>query len=605
MCGIAGFSNRETRGDTNSLKRMGDAITHRGPDDSGEFLSNDGRVGLAFRRLSIIDLSRAANQPMSNIEGTMQIVYNGEIYNFRSIKSELIDLGYRFRTKTDTEVVLYAYEEWGEKCLDRLSGMFAFAIWDQEDEKLFFARDRVGIKPFFYYYDYEIFVFGSEIKAIKQFPGLELFVDETAIYDFLTYLYIPTPKTFYRNMFKLPPGHCGSVGKDGLIIREYWNVDPSRTIKISEEDAIVELRRLLDESVRAHLMSDVPLGVFLSGGVDSSTVTAIAQKNSHRKIKSFSIGFDVPEHSETQYAQIAARHIGTDHREGTVSKDMFETVDEFIMNLYDEPFGDSSSVPTYFVSKFAREQVTVVLSGDGGDEVFGGYSWYKAWIINGITRDHGIVLRRRLFRALSRIYPAAMRGYQRILTGSLSSLDYYAYLMGGILDRQKQLLLHSEFVKKFNSYDSLWYFKKYWNPELDPITRMQYLDFKTYLHDDILTKVDRASMAVSLETRVPLLDHKLVEFVFSLPVEVRNKNNELKYLLKKAVQDILPMSIVDRKKKGFSVPGAQWMTTDNMLHRFRTVDSRIVNTAVYDKHYRWLKGNKLWQLRLLHYYLNL
>lgn len=592
MCGIAGFVNVRKKGSYDILQDMGQAIIHRGPDDSGEYLTEDCLTGLAFRRLSIIDLSAAGHQPMSNSEGSIWIVFNGEIYNFKTLRSELIRLGYGFKSKTDTEVILNAYIEWGVDCLAKLNGMFAFAIWDSRTDKLFMARDRVGVKPFFYYHDAQQFIFASELKAIKKYPCINLDIEPTAIYDFLTYLYVPTPKTLYKNIFKLPPGHYAILEKGKLKVEQYWDVDLSNKISISEEEAIEEVKRLLSDSVGLQLVSDVPLGVFLSGGIDSSAVTALAQKQSSVRLQSFSIGFDVKEHSELPYAQMVSVFTNTSYNERIISKDMGLEIEEFIINLFDEPFADSSAIPTYFVSALAKEKVTVVLSGDGGDEVFGGYNWYDRWMTN---QKRGS-LKRQVFEIISKLYPHQLKGYEKVTAKSLHSLDFYAFLMGGYSKAQKQKVLNDQYKLLFNGYDPLWFFRKFWRDELDELTRMQYLDLKTYLNDDILTKVDRTSMANSIEARVPLLDHKLIEFVFSLPTEIRNKNYEKKYILKKALQDMLPAEVLYRKKKGFSIPANQWMPKNSGVDI--PMDNSVFKQSAVINNASWLKGNKVWQMRV-------
>lgn len=597
MCGIAGFVNQARQGSYEILKSMNLAIFHRGPDDSGEYLSDTALTGLTFRRLSIIDLTTAGHQPMSNADRSLWIVFNGEIYNFKTLREELIRLGYSFRSKTDTEVILNAYAEWGESCLDKLNGMFAFAIWDTRKEKLFMARDRAGIKPLFYYHDAHHLIFASEIKAIKQYPGIELGIEETALYDFLTYLYIPTPKTLYKNIAKLPPGHCATFEKGKLNIRQYWDIDPAKKISINEKDAIAEVQRLLTDSVKLQLVSDVPLGVFLSGGIDSSAVTALAQAQTDIPMQSFSIGFDVKEHSELPYAKTVSHHTGTLYNERIVSKEMGRDIEEFIINIFDEPFADSSAIPTYFVSALAREKVTVALSGDGGDEVFGGYNWYDRWI----EAQGKSTVSRFLFEAVSRVYPHQLRGYDKIASKSLQSLELYSFLMGGFTSDQKRRVLNNKYKSLFNDYDSLWFFKKYWREDIDQFTRMQYLDFKTYLNDDILTKVDRTSMITSLETRVPLLDHRLVEFAFSLPTEIRNKGFEKKYIFKKAMENLLPAEILYRTKKGFSIPSNKWMSVRE--GQLMNVDRGVFETNALKKGNSWLKGNKVWQLRVAQNFL--
>lgn len=514
---------------------MRDAMTSRGPDDAGMEIRNG--TGLGHRRLSILDLSPAGHQPMCNEDRSVWVVFNGEIYNFAELRRELEGLGHRFVSNSDTEVIVHGWEAWGERCVERLRGMFAFAVWDDRRRVLFLARDRVGIKPLFYYWDGRTLAFASELKALRQCPDLDLAVDPTALFDFLTYLYIPAPKTAYKNVRKLEPGHRLLFDGRRLHAERYWdwNFAPR---PITERKAVEELRALLAETVRLHLVSDVPLGVLLSGGVDSSAVAAFAGP-----VMTFSIGFDVAEHSETAFARAVAGRFGTRHVESTVALAEGKRLLDWMVEWYDEPYYDTSAIPTYLVCREARRHVTVALSGDGGDEVFGGYTHY--------TRFRRLMAWDVLPKALRRLVPG--RSGERL---RLDPLERYAFLMGGMVEHEKARVPG---LAKFKDYDALWSFRRFWREDLDVPTRLQYLDAKTYLPDDILTKVDRASMAVSLEVRPPLLDHRLMEFVATLPTHVRLKGGRLKYLLKKALEGLLPEEILTRKKKGFSVPLRTWL----------------------------------------------
>ncbi len=563
MCGIAGIVRADGGIEEEEIVAMRDTLTHRGPDDAGCHLTADRRVALGHRRLSIIDLSSHGHQPMSNETGTIWIVYNGEVYNFPALRAEL-SAKHRFRSRTDTEVLLHAYEEWGIDFLERLRGMFAFALWDGRQRRLLLARDRLGIKPLYYGQIGASFLFASELKAITRcFPSLPL--DESALYDFLTYLYIPTPKTPYRDVRKLPAGHYLLWEEGRTTLAPYWELTCRPSGITREEEAVEALEHLLDEAVRLRLVSDVPLGLLLSGGVDSSGVTALACRHLQGKggkVHTFSVGFDDAAFTETPYARIVAERYGTEHVEQHVDLALGRQVYARLHAMYDEPFGDTSAIPTFLVSEVARRHVTVVLSGDGGDEVFGGYTRYREMLeASGplpVGRLLGPAWRSRIIRGFLGHYPARWRGRYRFLRTLLDPLEAYCMLMGGILKEEKAFLLRPEIVRRFRDYDDYWFFREHWIADLDPFTRLQYLDLKTYLPDDILTKVDRASMAVSLEVRVPILDHEVVAFAFSLPVAVRNPGNRPKYLLKRMLAPFLPETILERRKQGFAIPLSRW-----------------------------------------------
>lgn len=556
MCGIAGFASHSSVA-AKGLEAMNDSLRHRGPDSTGTRIWTDHGVGLAHRRLSIIDLSPAGDNPMSNEDGSVWITFNGEIYNFRELRKDLERQGHTFRSKSDTEVVIHAYEQWGDDHVLRLRGMFAYAIYDRRppDGRLFLVRDRLGIKPLSYYEADGSFVFASELKALLAWPGVDVTLDRSAIFDFLTYAYVPTPKTPYAKIRKLPPGHVLVHEHQATKIRQYWDVPVGRSKSVSNRaDASSLVRSALEEAVRLHMVSDVPVGLFLSGGLDSSAVGALMAGESSEPIRSFSIGFDVPEHSETEYAALAARHLGTRHREKTVTAGTAKRILSDIVGIYDEPYADGSAVPTCELSAVAAEEVKVVLSGDGGDEVFGGYRRYNRWM-----RRRRYDKMRPAFRLLSLCMPKGARGSTRIANLASDPFQQYASELELFNPHQKRRLLPPEFSSAFKEYDDYWHYRCFWREELDPLTRVQYVDLKTYLPDDILTKVDRASMAVGLEVRPPLLDHVLVETVFGIPAEYRASVGNLKQLLKSAVSDLLPASIISRAKKGFSAPWDDWM----------------------------------------------
>ncbi|MDX2054164.1 MAG: asparagine synthase (glutamine-hydrolyzing) [Polyangiaceae bacterium] len=558
VCGIVGIVSNE-RISVEALTTARDTLSHRGRDDSGTWLSPSGRAALAHRRLSILDLSSAGRQPLLSAQGRLAISYNGEIYNFAELRRDLQGFGHSFRTNTDTEVVLAAYDQWGPDCVRRFRGMFAFAIWDERKQELFIARDRLGIKPLYYYHDGTTFAFASELKAIERLSSLTLVVDETALYDFLTYMYIPAPKTPYTNVRKVLPAHTLTLSDGRLTTHCYWDVAfDSHGGPKSEKDAVEGVTSLLRDAVRSHLVADVPVGCLLSGGVDSSGVTAIAQEFVARPLQTFSIGFDVASQNETLFAREIANKFRTEHTEYTVSAARAKELLGRLPGIYDEPFGDSSAIPTFAVCELAKRSVTVALSGDGGDEVFGGYTWYE--------RHRTLRSLAHLPDAFRELFPFAidrsallrLPRVPAILNRIRSQIERHVLLLGGFSKGQKATLLTPEMARRYRDYDDYWYFKAHWRADLPLISRLQYLDLHTYLPDDILTKVDRASMALGLELRPPLIDHPLLEFVASVPAKIRVPPGRLKHLLKMALREVLPRSILERPKQGFSVPLAAW-----------------------------------------------
>jgi len=591
MCAIGGILGAPGAVDPGELVELRDRMRHRGPDDAGVYLNSDRSVGLAHRRLSILDLSERGRQPMSAAGGSLWLVFNGEIYNYRPLRRELELAGRQFLSDTDTEVILAAYEQWGSECLHRLRGMFAIGLWDARRRRLLIARDRLGIKPLFYRQQGDQLRFASEIKALLD-PAASL--DETAVYDFLTYGYVPAPKTIYREIRKLEPG-CRAVFEDGkLRLERYWSLALRPAATISPEDAAALLRAKLAEAVDQHLAADVPVGVLLSGGVDSSAVAAL----SGRRLKTFSIGFDQPAHTETRFARLVADQLQTDHREWIVTREMGQEIRDRIVALYDEPFGDGSAIPTFLIAQWARRHVKVVLSGEGGDEVFGGYNWYRRWL-RFETGPPG--WRHRWARRAAPLWPDGWRGHWTLQSLSLSALERYAHILGAFSRREKEAVLQPRFARRFQDYDELWHFRRYWREDLDPLTRLQYLDLNTYLPDDVLTKLDRATMAVGLEGRVPWLDHELVEMVFGLPVEVRNPNGEQKFLMKRALQGLVPAAVLERPKKGFSPPLDSWLARAEQGDLAEGCDGllrpspRLPHKASY--------GHGLWRLLVLHRWL--
>lgn len=566
MCGIAGFINHEQ--DTNepvsrrTLARMCRVIKHRGPDDQGVTIK--GPAALGMRRLSIIDLA-GGHQPMSGCVRDLTIVFNGEIYNYLELQQELKSRGHVFKTNSDTETIVHAYEEYGNACLDHLRGMFAFAIWNANDRELFIARDRAGEKPLYYTVTRPgTFIFGSELKSLREHQEFLPETDIEALDAYLTFGYVPDPLTIFRNVHKLPPGHYLTFNHGSVQVKQYWDFpyeNPQSDPFENEEDCIEELRALLDESVRLRLVADVPLGAFLSGGIDSSTVVGLMARHTGRAVKTFSIGFHEDSYDELKYARVAAQKFGTEHHEFVVTPEICDVVDELAWH-FDEPFADSSAIPTYIVSKLAREHVTVVLSGDGGDELFAGYTRYAIdQKRNGFARLPR-ALREGLMQPLGRNLPHGAWGRNYVHRIALNSLDRYIEEISTFTRLNKPLLYANEFSRRLNGSETAARFRKIASrsrsaSHIDPLL---YLDSKTYLPGDILTKVDRMSMAVSLEVRVPLLDHKLIEFVCTrIPASMKMKGLETKHILKRAMADDIPAAILDRPKQGFGVPIKEWI----------------------------------------------
>jgi asparagine synthase (glutamine-hydrolysing) len=532
------------------------SIEHRGPDDGR--LNLDGPVRVGFRRLSIIDLDAAAMQPMFAEDGATWIVFNGEIYGFIGLRDELEKRGHVFRTHSDTEVLLKAYLEWGDTFIDHLDGMFAIALWDARDRKLRLYRDRPGIKPLYYFYDGRRFAFASELKALEAaLDADDLEVDETALYDFLGYRYVPAPKTLYRNCFKLPPAHRIIFDPDSGKLsgpEPFWSLPvPQRALTLSVDEAAEELRELVNESVRDQMVSDVPLGFFLSGGVDSSTIVAAAS-GLGADVSTFSIGFDSDDKSETPYAREVASLFGTRHHERMLSQ---AAAGDLLPNLekwFDEPFADESAMPTYLVSRVARENVKVVLTGDGGDEVFGGYRTYLRFERYDRLPSWPAAMDRLAFRLRQPFgRRSAVARVTRVLEFAFGKGPaLWARIMHGMPQAAK-----SEYRDRFaipQDYDDWWHYREHWRDDLPLRTRLQFLDFHTFMPGMVLTKVDRTSMAVSLEARVPFLARKIIEFSFALPEKIRYHDGELKGILKYAYKDILPTGILHRRKKGFGIP---------------------------------------------------
>ncbi|HBG72396.1 MAG TPA: asparagine synthase (glutamine-hydrolyzing) [Deltaproteobacteria bacterium] len=561
MCGIAGFlSSGGARPAEEVLRGMGDALAHRGPDASGTFISPDGRVGLSHRRLSILDLSPAGAQPMFSSDGALVLSFNGEVYNFREIRAELEAKGHAFRGGSDTEVMLAAFREWGvDAAVRRFIGMFAFALWDAEAGKLYLVRDRLGIKPLYLARLPGMLLFASTLSALLAYPDFPRKVDRSALQYFLEFQYVPGPHAIYRDVEKVLPGHIVEIGQHGEITdRTYWDLfdhwGKAEGRTRTEGECEEELSALLDSSIRYRMISDVPLGAFLSGGIDSSLVVALMRKAASGPVKTFSIGFRESGYDESPHARAVAMHLGTDHQEKICTPREAQALVRRIPDAYDEPFADSSAIPTMLVSEFTRGHVTVSLSGDGGDELFCGYPRY-AWVRQGnVVRGIPGFLRRPLCSLLSRVpIHKVQRGAESVLYDDPAEMYFHTV---GIFERRRL----GEIVPEVVDDAHLPYFRTFRDPRCGGIVeRAMATDIKTYLVDDILTKVDRASMAYSLEARVPLLDHRIVEFAARLPMEHKVHGGGTKHLLRKILSRHVPRELIDRPKMGFGIPVNRWL----------------------------------------------
>ena len=568
MCGITGIFDTRGKGqiDRAVLNRMNESQFHRGPDEGG--LHIEPGLGLGHRRLSIIDLS-TGQQPLYNEDQTVCVVFNGEIYNYQELIPELQALGHIFHTRSDTEVIVHAWEAWGEQCVDRFRGMFAFALWDRNRETLFLARDRLGVKPLFYaLLDDGTFLFGSELKSLLAHGRLKREIDPRAVEEYFALGYVAEPRAIFKGARKLPPAHTLLIRRGQPVgePREYWDVRFTLDNPISDVDACAELTERLEESISLRMISEVPLGAFLSGGVDSSAVVAIMAGLSNTAVNTCSIGFSDPAFNESKFAKMVADRYRTNHHLDTVESDDFDLIDT-LAKLYDEPYADSSAIPTYRVCQLARKHVTVALSGDGGDESFGGYRRYRLHLMEEKMRAAlPLGLRRPLFSTLGRIYPKAdwapriFRAKTTFEGMARTSVEAYFNSVSILRAPMRDQLFSQNFKSALGGYNATEVFSGHAakaNTD-DPLALIQYLDLKTYLIGDINTKVDRASMAHSLEVREPLMDHKLVEWLATLPSTQKIRGQEGKFLLKKAMESKLPNDVLYRPKMGFSVPLANW-----------------------------------------------
>ncbi|MDH3592696.1 MAG: asparagine synthase (glutamine-hydrolyzing), partial [Planctomycetota bacterium] len=579
MCGIAGYFARDRRPvDTDVLVAMTRTLVHRGPDEEGYFVNRSapagpdvplrglagddgkGHVGLGHRRLSIIDLA-TGQQPLSNEDGRVWISFNGEIYNYAGLKDELEALGHTFRTNSDTETLVHAWEEWGESMATRLRGMFALAIWDERKQVLYLARDRLGMKPLYYAHSDGRFLFASEIKAILAAPGVSREIDPTALSDYLTLLYIPAPRSIFRAVAKLPAAHYAVVTADDVRITQYW--DLKFTPETSDAPGTLHERIVekLRDAVSVRMMSEVPLGAFLSGGVDSSAVVGLMAGLAGGPVKTSSISFSVAEFDEVEYARLIAKKFQTDHSEYSVDPDALSILEKLSWH-YDEPFADSSAVPTYYVSKTARRTVTVALSGDGGDENFAGYRRYGADAAE--QRLRSLVprpLRGMVFGGLRALLAPFGKGQAKLRNLARDPFEAYYQNIAAFDETAKHGILSHDVLQACSGHCTVDYLRDLYDrcDSSDHLSKLLYLDIKSYLCEDILTKVDRASMAVSLEVRCPVIDHEFMELAAKIPAALKLKGGEKKWIFKKALEGLLPDEILYRPKMGFGVPLPQWL----------------------------------------------
>lgn len=634
MCGIAGYFSATKSLDEISLAAMTNALQHRGPDSSGFF--RDDFAGLGHRRLSIIDLSSRANQPMTSANSRYVIVYNGEVYNYReigammSVRSDGSGVN-QFRSSSDTEIILEGFSKWGVDVVQQLNGMFAFAIYDKQEHALYLFRDRIGIKPVYYYWDGSLFVFASELKSLKAAGCLNLYYNHNALYQFLHLGYIPAPHTCYHNVYKLPAASYLKIDVTGIQIFKYYDIKQklSSSVITDKSQAMVMLSDLMTSSVQYQLKSDVPFGVFLSGGIDSSLVTAQASILSGIKVKTFSIGFEEFSHNESTYAKAVATYLDTDHHEFIVSvKDAVSLIDK-MLTIYDEPFGDSSAIPTMLISRLARNYVTVSLSGEGGDELFFGYGFYR-WarrLSNPVIRMSRKPLA-AVFSRMSSRYQRVSRllDYQpdRFLPGHIFSQEQYYFSIQEIMElANKDIVFNIEDDFLFNDHNVLSFSgdiksgsrAKVSERKLTPMEIQALFDLQFYLPDDLLTKVDRASMNYSLETRVPYLDHRVLEFALNLSPSLKYHHGVSKYILKEILFKYLPKHLFQRPKQGFAIPLNKWLgkemkflidvyLDEAIIKKHSFVDSKKVNDLIE----KYISGteylfNRLWLLIVLHHWL--
>jgi asparagine synthase (glutamine-hydrolysing) len=572
---------------------MASVINHRGPDDEGIYVKNN--VGLAHKRLSILDLSPAGHQPMSNEDGSIWIVFNGEIYNFLDLRDGLQKKGHTFRSRTDTETIIHLYEEKGVECVHDLRGMFAFAIWDENKKRLFCARDRAGKKPFVYAHTEDGLIFASELKSLLKDPALKRNLDYTAIHNYLTYQYVPSPMSIFTSVKKLPPAHILIYEGGNLKIKRYWNLSYQHKLQLSSvEEYGEQFRGLFEEAVKIRLRSDVPLGAFLSGGVDSSLVVAVMSRLMDQPVKTFSIGFEEEAYDEVAFARLIAEKYETDHHEFIVKPDAVSILPQIVWH-YNEPFADSSAIPTYYVSKMTRDFVTVALNGDGGDESFAGYERYVADKLADYYRRVPPFMREGIIRRVLDKLPHStnrrnfFRRLKRFVKGISEPPERRYVRWICFFDNEMKGDLYTPSFKDLNrEYDSVDLTVK-WYEQADAeqfLDRTLFVDVMSYLPEDLLVKVDIASMAHSLEARSPFLDHKVMEFAASLPPNLKLRGMETKFLLKHTLSDIVPKEILQRKKMGFGVPLDVWFRNDLKEMAYDVLlDQKSIERGYFRKEY--------------------
>jgi asparagine synthase (glutamine-hydrolysing) len=578
MCGIAGFIDFNNQTSEGILKKMTDSLVHRGPDANGYFFEQKNKyaVGLGHRRLSIIDLSPLGNQPMQFANGRYQIVFNGEIYNYQEIKDVLLKAGHQFISHSDTEVILHAFNEWGTKAVNQFIGMFAFVIYDAQEDKITCFRDRAGVKPFFYYWKDGLFLFGSELKALTSHPEFRKELDLNAIASYMQFGYIPAPHCIYRDTYKLKHGHflILNLKNRELCTELYWDVYDNynqEKIKISEPDAINETENILEKAFNYRMVADVPVGVFLSGGYDSVCVTALLQKSSAQKIKTFTIGMTEKKLDEAPFAKKIAEVLGTDHHELYCTEQDALNIVPTIPHFFDEPFGDSSAIPTMLVSKMARQSVTVALSADGGDEIFGGYTHYD-WMVKYYNRFNGMnpILRKTGSAILNLMAAETLPGigknniskskFEKLKSLMKDPSPNNLFMAATVYysDKERGRLFSNPVETIVSDHRRKELDKKYF----DPLSYAMALDYQTYMVDDVLQKVDRATMSVALEGREPFLDQHIIEWAAKLPNEYKINNGQRKYVLKQIVHKYVDQKLMDRPKMGFIIPVNTWLQNE-------------------------------------------
>lgn len=593
MCGLTGFCDFNKKLTEEHLKNASDCIKHRGPDGAGTvvFDTPDATIGLGHRRLAILDLSAQGNQPMYSDDKSIAVILNGEIYNFMEIRKELESSGYSFHSISDTEVIIKAYQHFGINAVHKFIGMFALALYDSNKEIIYLLRDRAGVKPLHYYYKDNCLLFASELKSIYSYPVFEKNINEAAISLFFKYGYIRAPHTIFQNTYKVRPGHYLKINVTTKNVEEikyydvldYYN---KPKLKISETEALDEVEKIFTSAFQYRMVSDVPVGVFLSGGYDSSAVTAILQKNNTQKIKTFTIGFHEKKYNEAPYAKVIAQHIGTEHNEYYCTTKEAQEILPHLADIYDEPFGDSSAIPTTLVSRFARKQVTVALSADGGDEIFAGYNRYPQ--LNKLNTAYNKTPE-FLRNAIGHVIPALPFHFIPGLKHKAHAFGKLAEILSSddintIPDTLSKQYTNKQLIKlltRYNADINLYNDVGKINNENDFINTMLALDYKTYMVDDILVKVDRAGMSVGLEGREPFLDQRIIEFVAQLPSELKYQNGSKKYLLKKIVHKYVPKELLDRPKAGFGLPVYEWLKTDLREHLFYYINEEQLSRHDY------------------------